>query len=109
MNHEQYAVWATMESLPGKEDEVRAFLHEAARRLGSEPGTTEFFAMEIGERRFAIFNLFMDEAALSSHVQGEVARWVQARQPELFVEPYDITRATIFATKQALASRQQED
>lgn len=105
MKHEEYAVWATMEAKPGKEEEARAFLREAARRFHSEPGTTNFYAMELGERRFAIFNLFADETALANHVQGEIARWVQAQQPELFVAPYDITQAQIFATKLASSGR----
>jgi quinol monooxygenase YgiN len=61
---DQFAVWATMEAREGKEAEARAFLTEAARRLESEPGTTSFRAMQLGEREFAIFNSFEDEAAL---------------------------------------------
>ena len=101
MNHEEFAVWATMEALPGKEDEARAFLKEAAQRLGSEAGTTNFYAMEIGDGKFAILNLFVDEAALHMHVEGKVAQWVQQSQPDLFVKPYEITRTRIFTTKQA--------
>lgn len=101
MSHDQYAVWATMEAHPGKEKEARAFLREAARRLGSEPGTTNFYAMEIGDGKFAIFNLFVDETALQAHVSGQVAKWVQDSQPDLFVRPYEITRTQILTTKQA--------
>ena len=101
MNHEQFAVWATMEAKPGKEENARAFLSEAARRLASEPGTTNFFAMEIGDGKFAIFNLFTDESALQAHVRGEVARWVQQSQPDLFVRPYEITQTRILTTKRA--------
>lgn len=101
MSHEQFAVWATMEALPGKEEAARAFLKEAARRLGSEAGTTNFYAMEIGDGKFAIFNLFTDETALNAHVNGEAAEWVKQSQPNFFVKPYDIVRAQIITTKQA--------
>jgi len=96
---DQFAVWATMEARAGKEEEARAFLVEAARRLESEPGTTSFRAMQIGEREFAIFNSFVDEAALQAHVTGPTAAWVQAQNPDLFTAPYAITRCQIFAAK----------
>lgn len=105
MSHEQFAVWATMEARPGKEDQARAFLREAARRLGDEPGTTNFYAMEIGDGHFAIFNLFTDEDALRKHVEGAVAEWVQESQPELFTKPYEITRTRILTTKLAELDR----
>lgn len=94
------AVWATMQAKPGQEDDARAFLVEANRRItAEEPGTTSFHALDLGEGRFAIFNTFADEAAFLTHVQGSVAAWVQARNPELFTEPYSITRAGVFARK----------
>ncbi|HMO74967.1 MAG TPA: antibiotic biosynthesis monooxygenase [Sphingopyxis sp.] len=96
---DQFAVWATMEAREGKEEEARAFLVEAARRLESEPGTTSFRAMQIGTREYAIFNSFVDEAAVEAHVNGPVAAWVQERNPELFTAPYAITRCQVFAAK----------
>lgn len=94
------AVWATMQAKAGREDDARAFLAEANRRITEEePGTTRFHAMDLGDGKFAIFNTFVDEAAFLTHVQGPVAAWVQATNPELFTEPYAITRASIFARK----------
>lgn len=97
--HDQFAVWSTMKARPGKEDAVRDFLKEAARRLGDEPGTSNFFAMELGEGGFAIFNLFADRDALAAHIGGETAAWVRDSREELFVDDYAITKAQIFATK----------
>ena len=103
MNHDKCAVWATMEVLPGKESEARDFLKEAARRLNGEPGTTQFYAMQINDRQLAIFNVFTDTQALKSHVEGDVAKWVQASRADLFVGPYSITNTEIFATKTSVA------
>ncbi|MFV3126856.1 putative quinol monooxygenase [Niveispirillum sp. KHB5.9] len=99
MPTDAFAVWATMEARPGREEAVRAFLTEAARRLRTEPGTTSFRAMDLGEGRFAIFNTFVDEAAFKTHVGGEVARWVQDSREELFTDPYAITLCRTFAAK----------
>lgn len=94
---DQFAVWATMKAKPGAEDAARTFLAEASRRLASEPGTTSFRAMELGDGAFAIFNSFRDAAALAAHIEGPTARWVIEQQDVLFVEPYAITKASIFA------------
>lgn len=96
---DQFAVFATMEAREGKEEEARAFLAEAARRLESEPGTTSFRAMQTGEREFAIFNSFADEDALMAHINGPVAAWVQASNEALFTAPYAITQCQVFAAK----------
>lgn len=94
---DQFAVWATMRALQGKEDAARDFLAEASRRLMEEEGTTSFRAIDLGEGAFAIFNSFRDGAALEAHVHGETAQWVMAQQPLLFDAPYAITRGAVFA------------
>jgi len=96
---DQFAVWATMEAREGKEAEAQAFLVEAAKRLESEPGTTSFRAMQTGPRDFAIFNSFVDEAALMAHIGGPVAAWVQSQNEALFTAPYAITKCQVFAAK----------
>jgi len=96
----ELAIWATMQAKPGHEADARAFLQEATRRITEgEPGTTSFHALDLGEGAFAILNTFADEAALMAHVQGPTAAWVQASNPELFTDPYAITKAQLFAIK----------
>jgi len=94
-----HAVWATMEAKAGKEDEVRAFLVEAGRRIRTEPGTTTFYALDLGEGRFAVFNSFVDEAALAGHVGGEVARWASEEGARLCTGPFDVARTQVIASK----------
>jgi quinol monooxygenase YgiN len=98
VKNDRFAVWATMEARQGQEEAARAFLAEAAARLDAEPGTTCFRALELGDGKFAIFNSFVDEAALAAHVSGDVAGWVQDSREALFTEPYAITRCQIIAT-----------
>jgi quinol monooxygenase YgiN len=94
---DQFAVWATMKAQPGKEEAARLFLTEASRRLAEEPGTTSVRAMDLGEGAFAIFNSFRDAESLMAHVEGPTAHWVIEQQDILFVEPYAITKANVFA------------
>lgn len=93
------AVWSTMEARPGREEAARAFLTEAARRLEAEAGTTSFQAMDLGDRRFAIFCTFAGQEGLDAHIGGEVARWVQDSREALFTQPYAITLCRTFASK----------
>ena len=94
------AIWATMQAKKGCEAQARAFLEEATRRITEgEPGTTSFHALDLGEGKFAIFNTFVDEAALAAHVGGPTAAWVMEMNPKLFSEPYAITRTRLFALK----------
>lgn len=100
--HEKHAIWSTMQALPGKETEARAFLTESARRLGAEPSTINFYAIDLGEGLFAIINLIRDDAALAAHISGPTAAWVKSQREGLFAEDYAIIKGEIFATKQAI-------
>lgn len=96
---DKHAVWATMEAQSGKEDAVRAFLEEAGRRIRAEPGTTTFYALDLGAGRFAVFNSFVDDAAMRAHVEGDVAQWAQEQGKLLCTGPYDIARTQVLASK----------
>lgn len=99
-NMAKLAIWATMQAKPGKETEAGSFLVEACRRItADEPGTTSFFAIDLGEGRFAIFNAMANEEAFATHVGGEIAAWTQEMNGELFTGPYEITRGEVIAFK----------
>ncbi len=102
-NHDKHAIWSTMQAKPGREGDVRDFLTEAARRLNDEPGTTEFYAMELGEGQFAIINIILDNAAFDAHVSGPVADWVRSQAADLLTDGFSITKGEIFATKSSVA------
>ncbi len=55
------AIWAVVESKPGKEDEVEAFLKSAQSLAEREPETTSWYAVRIGPSKFGIFDTFPDE------------------------------------------------
>lgn len=100
----QFAIWSTMQARPGLEGDARNFLSEAAKRLGHEPGCREFYAIELGDGAFAIMNVIADEAALTAHVGGEVAKWVMSERERLFVADYTIAKGRIFMTRSAAAA-----
>jgi len=108
MKDAEFGIWASMEARPGKEAAAREFLTEAAERLCAEKGTLHFFAMDLGERQFAIFNVFEDAVAVDAHVNGRTAQWVVEQREDLFVSEYDISKAKMIATKSAFANQASE-
>ena len=83
-------VWATLESKPGKEDEVEAFLKSAQILAEKETETTTWYAVRIGPSKLGIFDTFPDEKGHVAHLTGEIAKALAARAPELFAKEPEI-------------------
>jgi len=92
-------VWATVESKPGKEEEVEAFLKSARALAEKEEQTTSWYAVRIGPSRYGIFDTFPDERGRVAHLTGEIAKALAAKGPELFAREPEIHRLSILASK----------
>ena len=88
-----------METKPGKEDEVAAFLEGALPLVQEEPGTVTWYAIRIGPSEFGIFDSFEEEAGRQAHLSGKVAEALMGRTSELFVGPPDIRPVDVLASK----------
>jgi quinol monooxygenase YgiN len=64
----------TFKAKTGHEAEVAAFLRDARRYVDEEPGTRAWFALQIGDRHFGIFDVFPDQGARFAHLTGHVPR-----------------------------------
>jgi quinol monooxygenase YgiN len=96
---DKFAIWAQLEAKPGKESEVESFLISAQPMAEQEPGTTTWYALKIGPGKYGIFDTFADEEARNAHINGEIAKALFARAPDLFSKPPEIDRPTILAAK----------
>ena len=96
---DKFAIWAVVESKPGKENEVEAFLKSAQPLAEREPGTTSWYAVKLGPAKFGIFDTFADESGREAHLTGEIAKALFAKAPELFSKPPEISKLTILAAK----------
>ena len=96
---DQVAIWAVVESKPGKETEVEAFLKSAQPLAEKEPQTTSWYAVKIGPSKFAIFDTFPDDKGRQAHLTGEIAKALMAKAPELFSKPPEINQLNILASK----------
>ncbi len=96
---DKFAIWSYMEVIPGKEQEVEAFLKHAHTLIARESGTTTFYTLQVEASKYSTFNTFADEEALNAHVNGLVAKELLSRSDELFVCPPQIVKTTILEQK----------
>ena len=75
------ALLVRLEALPGKEAELASFLEGARSIVMEEPGTTAWFAIQIGPSTFGVFDVFPDDEARDAHLcmEGSSARGPKSR------------------------------
>lgn len=93
------AILAKLKAKPGKEKEVEAFLKSALALANEEPATPVWFALDLGNSTYVIFDAFADEAGRSAHLSGAIANALMARWSELLVEAPEIERVAVLASK----------
>ena len=96
---DKVAIWAVVESKPGKENEVEAFLKSAQPLAEREPETTSWYAVKIGPSKFGIFDTFPGEKGRDAHLSGDIAKALMAKAPELFSKAPEIHKIDILASK----------
>jgi quinol monooxygenase YgiN len=95
----KFALWAVLESKPGKEKEVEDFLKSAEPLAEKEQGTLTWYAVKIGPSQYAIFDTFADEKGREAHIHGEIAKTLFARASELFSKEPAINKLEVLAAK----------
>ncbi len=93
------ALLVRLEAKPGKEEEVANFLRGGLALVENEPGTTAWFAIQLGPTSFGIFDAFPDEVARQAHLSGKVAAALKEKASELFAEPPTIEKCDVVAVK----------
>ena len=93
------AVLVRLEALPGREDDVRAFLNRGLTIVNGEPKTLRWFGIQFGPSSFGIFDAFPDEDGRKAHLSGEVAKALGENTGVLFEKP-TIEQLDVVAEKQ---------
>jgi quinol monooxygenase YgiN len=93
------AIWAQLESKPGKEKELEEFLKSAQPLAEQEPGTLSWYAIKIGPGKYGIFDTFADENGRNAHLNGEIAKALFAKAKDLLATPPQIDKPEILASK----------
>ncbi|MEO6851997.1 MAG: antibiotic biosynthesis monooxygenase [Mucilaginibacter sp.] len=96
---ETLALLARLEAKTGKEQEVADFLKSALPLAEAEPGTIKWYAWQISESTFGIFDTFEAEQDRDAHLNGPIAAALMANADRLLSKPPVIEKLTILASK----------
>ena len=84
---------------PGKENELAAFLVGALPLVEAELETTAWFAAQVDDSSFLIFDVFPTEAGREQHLLGPVAEALAVRAADLLAQPPTVERVDLLASK----------
>ncbi len=93
------ALLATLEAKPGKVTELSDMLKGALELAQAEQQTISWYALQIGETKFGIFDTFESEEGRQAHLNGQIAAALVAHADELLSVPPKIEQVTILAAK----------
>lgn len=102
------AIWAVVESKPGKERDVEEFLKSAQPLAEKEGGTLTWYAVKIAPSKYAIFDTFANESGREAHLTGDIAKALMAKAKELFAKDPEIHKIEVLAAKAHLADGQKQ-
>jgi quinol monooxygenase YgiN len=88
-----------LKAKPGKEEDIEAFLKQGAAMSREEPKTVNWYGVKIAPGMYGVFDTFDDEAGRDAHLNGEIAKALTAKAPELFSNELQIEKMEILADK----------
>ena len=93
------ALWVMLKAKPGKEQEAEAFLKQGATLAQNEPKTVTWYGVKMAPGVYGVFDTFDDEAGRDAHLNGDIAKALMAKAPDLFANELKIERMEILASK----------
>lgn len=102
------AIWAMLESKPGKEREVEEFLKSAQPLAEKEEETLTWYAVKIAPSKYGIFDTFAAEQGREAHLTGDIAKALFAKAKELFAKDPEVHKIEVLAAKAHLADTKQK-
>lgn len=99
MATEQKALLARLHAKPGKEDEVAAFLKSALPMAQAEDGTVKWYALQLDDSTFGIFDTFADDDGRQAHLDGDIAAALMEHADDLLAQPPQIEQVDVLAAK----------
>jgi quinol monooxygenase YgiN len=93
------AILATLQAKPDKVTALSDMLKGAVALAQAEQQTVSWYALQMGETTFGVFDTFEDEAGREAHLNGQIAAALMAHADELLSEPPKLEMVTILAAK----------
>lgn len=92
-------VLALLEAKPDKAAELKEFLIGGKTLVDLEPGTRTWYAFQIDDTRFGIFDSFADEGARQAHLGGAIPKALAEVGPSLLAKDPDLRTIDLLAVK----------
>ena len=99
MATEQKALLARLHAKPGKEGEVAEFLKGALPLAEQEDGTVKWYALQIDDTTFGIFDTFAADEGRRAHLDGPIAAALMENADALLSRPPEIEMVDLLAAK----------
>ena len=96
---EKLALLAWLQAKPGKEEELAEFLKSALPLANAEEATVRWYAWQIDDSTFGIFDTFEAEEGREAHLNGQIAAALMANADRLLAKPPIIEKLNILAAK----------
>lgn len=96
---EEIGILALIEAKPGKGPDLHALLKSARAAAVAEQGTVNWFAFQVSENTFGIFDTFDNEDSRIAHINGEIPKALAASGDEILAKEPDIQTVDIVAMK----------
>lgn len=93
------AILATLQAKPDKVTELSDMLKGAVELAQTEEQTISWYAFQMGETTFGIFDTFEDEAGRQAHLNGQIAAALMEHADELLSEAPKIEQVAVLAAK----------
>jgi len=92
-------VLALLEAKPDKAAEVKEFLIGGKAVVDQEPGTRTWYAFQIDDTHFGIFDTFADEDARQAHLNGAIPQALGEVGPNLLAKDPELNTVDLLAVK----------
>jgi quinol monooxygenase YgiN len=86
-----------LEAKAGKEGELAAFLQQGRELALAEEGTVTWYAFQVNESTYGIFDTFETEEGRQAHLNGEIAKALGQIAPDLLAKDPDIRPVDVIA------------
>ncbi len=93
------AILAILQAKPDKVTELSDMLKSAVEMAQAEEQTISWYALQMSETTFGVFDTFEDEAGRQAHLNGQIAAALMEHADELLSAPPKIEQVTILAAK----------
>lgn len=92
-------VLALLEAKPDKAGELKEFLIGGKALVDQEPGTRTWYAFQIDDTHFGIFDTFSDEDARRAHLNGAIPTALGEVGPNLLAKDPELNTVDLLAVK----------